>query len=318
QILILLCIAIPVGLGLGFLIFPMVNQYMYKYLNVTASTTYIPMTAILQTVTTIIVMVVLIAVVVSGYLYRHDIQEYLGSSRPVSTSKKKSLLPPVVYVFLYIVGIVMMFLDEHSATSYVVPTVLGMFGVTGLVEYAIPKIIMKLKQGKMLTKRYALIFASNVSYTIQRSATLVTLTVISVTGMVAILASQQQNPREYITAIVGYMVLIVLLVTTVVYSFCNDVQQRTRMFRNLWNIGYTKKELYILVRNEVLYFYLVLLLLPLIYVLFIGGRFVYFGDMEISLLLMTIVAYIIPMIISSLLTYRVYVKAVINPIKGVE
>ena len=51
-----------------------------------------------------------------------------------------------------------------------------------------------------------------------------------------------------------------------------DVVQE--LFLNLWKIGYTKKELNKIVRQEVISYYFVLILIPLVYIVFISGRFI--------------------------------------------
>ena len=93
-----------------------------------------------------------------------------------------------------------------------------------------------------------------------------------------------------------------------------DVVQE--LFLNLWKIGYTKKELNKIVRQEVISYYFVLILIPLVYIVFISGRFIYYGDMSFQFAFIYVLSYVIPIIISGFITYVQYIDAVVKPIKG--
>lgn len=317
QTLTLLLIASPFGIGLGMLATPVSNYWMYRYLKVDASIYQIPVAAYTQTLIVVAVILIILCVFAGGYIYRNDISTLLQQEKAMDFSDKRKLkLPSFIYVFLYLFGIVMMFMNEHSATAYIVPTGVGILGAIGLIRYALPDYTKRFKEKRLMEKRYALIYISNLGYSIRRAVLLVSLMTISVTGMIAVIASNQNAPREYITGVIGYIVIIVLLVTSIVYKFCMEAQSRKTLFFNLWKIGYTKKELTKIVKFEVLYFYALLLLIPMVYIVFISGCFVYHGDMTLGFALAIIIVYLIPIIISALVTYYNYKKAVVAPIQG--
>ena len=66
--------------------------------------------------------------------------------------KRKLVIPSAVYLFLYVFGIVMMFMNEHSATAYIAPTGVGIVGAIGLIRYALPEYIKKFKEKKLLER----------------------------------------------------------------------------------------------------------------------------------------------------------------------
>lgn len=317
QNLTLLIIAAPFGIGLGMLVTPLSNFWMYRFLEVDASIYDIPMAAYSQTLIVVTVILVILCVFASGYIYRNDITTLLQQEKAMDFGDKRKLkIPSLIYVFLYVFGIVMMFMNEHNPMAYIAPTLVGILGAVGLIRYALPDYTKKIKEKKLLEKRYALIYVSNLSYSIRRAVLLVSLITISVTGMIAVIASNQNAPREYITGIIGYIVIIVLLVTSIVYKFCMEAQTRKTLFYNLWKIGYTKKELTRIISREVIYFYGILLLIPMIYVVFISGFFIYHGEMSLVFALAIIMVYFLPVVISGLVTYYNYKKAVVTPIQG--
>lgn len=313
----LLLIAAPLGLILGMVIALITNYWMFYYLGIEASIFALPTRAFSQTLIVVVIILVTLCVFANGYIYRNDISSLLHQEKAMDFNNKQRIrIPPIVYMFLYIFGIVMMFTNEHSPTAYIAPTGVGIAGAIGLIKYALPDYIKKFKERRLLEKKYALIYVSNLSYSIHRAILLISLMMISVTGMIAVIASNQGSPREYITGLIGYVVIIILLITSIVYKFSMEAMSRKTLFFNLWKIGYTKKEITKIVKWEVFYFYLILLLIPLIYIIIISGFFIYYGNMSIIFALTVISVYIGPVIGSGAITYYNYKKAVVTPIYG--
>lgn len=310
-------LASPLGVGLGYLLAPCVNSYMYEYLGVTSSIYYVPVAAISQTLILVVMVVIMLCVFASGYIYRNDIKFLMSEDSKMEGSDTRKLkIPNAVYIFIYFFGIVMMFMDEHSNTMYTVPSLVGIAGSIGIIKYVMPDTLSKIKQKYLLTKRYALLYVSNLNYSIRRAVILIVIMSVSITGMVTILASQQNAPREYATSFIGYIVIVVLLVTSILYKFCMEAQSRKMLFFNMWKIGYTKMELKKIIRNEVFYFYLVLLMVPMLYVLFIAGSFVYHGEMSLLFACILVLIYTVPIMISGFISYGFYKKMVLSPIQG--
>ena len=102
----------------------------------------------------------------------------------------------------------MMFMNPHEPTAYIAPTIVGLGGAIGVIRYVLPDFVRNLKRGIFLTKRYVLISISNLNYSIQRSLLLFSLMTVAVTGMLAVLAANQNSPREFTTGVIGYIVVV--------------------------------------------------------------------------------------------------------------
>lgn len=315
QIGSLLLLATPVGLLLGYGVAVLSNYFMYQQAGIAASPFYIPMAAWLQTVVVLLFMLVMIIMISSGYVYRNNIRDYLGQVKSMQPRPSATLGRTIVYSALYLLGLLLIGANDYH-DPYFFQIFVGMAGAAGLMSGGIPFIIEKMKASRLLTRRYALIYASHLRYTLQKSAILAGGMVIAVTSLITLMMTEQDNPRIFSIVVIGYVVIVVLLVTSLVYNYFNEIQQRMKMFSNLWNIGYTKKELRRIIISEVGYYYGILLLLPLVYMIGIGGRYVRNGSMDLGLFIMIILAYIVPMIISSGIVYRAYTNMVIKPIEG--
>ena len=317
QTFTLLLIATPFGIGIGRLITPLINYMMYQYLNVHASIYKISINTYLETLIVIIIILATLSVFASGYIYRNDISFLLHQEKAMDINpNNEGKIKPILFISLYFIGIVMMFMAKHSANNYIMPTAVGIVAMIGVIKYFLPEFVKWFKKKYLLEKRYALIYVSNLAYSIRRALLLIALLMVMVTGMIVIIATYYNSPREFITAFIGYIVLTILLVISLIYKYCMEAQTRTVLFLNLWKIGYTRNEVKKVIKREVFYFYWLLLLIPLIYVLFIAGRFVYYQQLSISLALVICLIYLIAIIISGLLTSYNYQKLVMVRFKG--
>lgn len=316
QTFVLLGLATPLGLLLGRVVVPYCNAYMYEQLHITTDVHIIPQEAYIYSFLLVAIVLAMICVLVAGYLHRNDILVLLSQEKEMNFHGGSKKYQPLLYVLIYIFGIVMMFMNPHEATAYIVPTLVGVIGAIGMIRYVLPDIVKNLKKGIFLTKRYILISISNLGYSIQRSLLLFTLMTVSVTGMMAILAASQNNPREFVTSVIGYFVVVLLLVVSIVYKLIMEATTRQTLFFNLWKIGYTKKELKKIVKQEVMMYYAILIFIPFVYILFIAGRFIYYGDMSFHFAVIFTSAYVIPIVLSGFMTYFEYKNAVIKPIQG--
>lgn len=313
----IMVVATPIGIGVGMLIIPYINEYLYSILQYKESIYYIPTSAIVQTVAAIVLLVLVLCSFTGGYIYRNEITELMKEeTNMVFKDTRKLQLPIHFYTFLYIFGIIMMFMNPHSPISYIAPSLVGVVGAVGMIRYVMPVWITKWKRGKLLTNRFALIYVSNLNYSLHQAIKLVGLMIASFSIMISVLASLQNNPRDAATAFIGYIVIVILLSISIVYKFCMEVGSRKTFYKNMWKIGYTRKEIISIIKKEVLYFYTTLLIFPLLYVAFVTGRFLYFNEMTISFCIINISVYVIPILISAVITYFVYIKTVITPIQG--
>ena len=316
QTFTLLLLATPLGILIGRGAVPFSNAYMYQMLGVYKDPSIIPSEAYIYSFVLVAIVLSMICVLTAGFLHKNDIQTLLSQEKEMKVKRNTKKSVSVIFIAIYILGIVMMFMNPHEATAYIVPTLVGL--AVGMIRYVLPDVVRNLKRGVFLTKRYVLISISNLNYSIQRSLLLFSLMTVAVTGMLAILAANIHSPREFTTGVIGYVVVIVLLVVSIIYKLSMEAMTRRKLFLNLWKIGYTRKELRKIVGQEVISYYLILIFIPLVYIAFISGCFIYYGDMTYSFAFLYALSYIIPIIISGFITYFQYLNAVVKPIKGGE
>lgn len=315
QTLMIMLVALPLGLLLGHFSGQYYNQLVFDSMDIIGNPA-VPSIVYIYTIGVVLCIVATMSVLCNGYIYKNDIQSLLSSQTEMNMSEKSNVkMKSILFGLMFVFSLYSMFLAKHSPTSYIVPIFIGVCAIYGLIRYSIPTFIRFIKSKYILTKRYSLIYVSNLSYSLTRSQTLFFLMILSVTCMICTVASNQDNGREFISSIMSYIVIIILLITSIVYKYSMEAQTRSTLFTNLWKIGYTKKELKKIIFKEVLCYYALLILLPMFFSIFVEGRFIYYNDMTVSFALILDLMYIVPVIVSMIITYRLYHNAVITPIK---
>ena len=106
--------------------------------------------------------------------------------------------------------------------------------------------------------------------------------------------------------------MAILIVVGIVYKFIDNMMIRKNEFVCLNRIGYTKKEIKKIIRQEVIIYYCTIIFLPLPLVLSIGTRYIMNNDLTVLKLMILIAIYIIPIILSIFVTYNLYLKFMIK------
>ena len=77
----------------------------------------------------------------SGYIYRNDISSLFYNKKKAMDlcDKRKLVIPSAVYLFLYVFGIVMMFMNEHSYRYIALPG--RIVGAIGLIRLCAARVL---------------------------------------------------------------------------------------------------------------------------------------------------------------------------------
>lgn len=313
QNLIMTIIAFPFGIAIGAIVSIGVNQCIYPYIDVVAPLLYVPFSAVGDTVVCVCAIIFSQLIYASGFVYRKDIQYMLSQDKGNLLQDQRVIkLNPIVYILLYILGIVMIFTVEYTPINTLVPCFVGALGIGGIVRYCFPILFQKLKKKFFLSNQIKLIAISNLFSSLRRAIMLIGMYAVSSVLMIAIIIMQQDNPREMITATIGFIVITVLLLVSIIYKYCMEATTRRESFYNLYKLGYTHKQLVSIVKQEVCMFYITIISLPFVFILL--SLFLAYSHQVVTLsfLLIIVIAMILPIILAALFTYVSYKKSVLK------
>jgi len=297
------------GLSMG------VNQLIYSYIHYQGSFFYIPINAIFDT--SICVLSILFAQLVytSGFVYRKDIA-YLLSQEKTNVLKDERIfkLPSITYIFIYLFGIVALTLS-YSSISAIFPCFFSSLGVSGMIKYNFPQLFHYLKNKKWLSDKLKLVSISNLYYSLRRACSLVALYAVSSSVLIAIMIMQKDNPRELITAFIGFIVVIILLLASIIYKYVMEAITRKTFFYNLYKIGYSYQQILMIMKQEVIFFYSILLGLPMIVIIISITQAYLHQDISLLFIMMILGVQFITGIIAGIFTYISYKNNILQVLK---
>ena len=317
QTAVLILIVMPLGLLFGYLLCIITHSIMFNTLGITASIYKVTLAAFTDTLWTIIIILGCVLFYSCGYIYRNDVQAML-SQQTVNEKEDTRIFkfPRIVYVFVYIFGIILMLFSDYSTSIFIIPCVIGVAGTIGIMKYVFPDWIAKIKRKFFIGDKTNLIAVSNLSYSLKESIMLISLYCISCTGMSAILIGQQGDIKNFITGVLGYAVMIILLSVAILYKYISEIMDRKIFFFNLYKLGYVKKQLSKIIRNEVILYYATIIVVPLIYIVIMFLRCFIHGDVTIAFGIILLLVVIVPPIFVGFITYFNYKNVVLKTIEG--
>lgn len=310
QEVIISLIALPLGYIFGILGSFGVNHLMYSYMHLHKSIFNIPLRAYTDTLMTMAILFFTTMLVDSGFVYRHDIQTLLQDSHEVVNTKKfPRWLPP----FIYVLAIVLLITTPYTPTGFIFPCFVGGFGAAYVLSQTIPGLLKKIKN-KYLTNTLNLISYSHLSTSLSNSSMLILVYVVTNVCMSALIIAQRNSPREWMTAIIAYVVMTILLSITIMYKYASETVKRKKSFSNLYKIGCTKKKITSYIRKEVICFYTLLVVVPLVYLVIVMIQVYMHNSDTLGLIMMLFGVDCIPQFILAIITYHIYKKNIYDEI----
>lgn len=317
QTVMIIIFVMPMGLLIGYLITLLIHHIMYTNLSINYSIYKVSLSAFSNTFWSILSMIFSVLTYSSGYVYRNDIATML-SVQTVNELEDKRLFkfPKWLYLLIYVLCILLMIFCEYSTSVFLLPSFLGTIFLGGVLKYVVPDFLNKLKKDKYIDNKIKLISISNLSYSLKKSIILVSLYIISITVLSTLLISNQNDIKSFITIIIAYIVMVILILLGIFYKYMAEVMDRKILFYNLYKLGYVKKQLNKIILDEVLTYFSILSLMPLVFIIIMNIRCYIHNDVSIMFIILLILGCLIPTIIVSLITYYNYKKLIFNTIEG--
>lgn len=239
----------------------------------------------------------------------------LGSGISMFVNQRMFKLPPVIYIVIYLLGIILLITTPYESTSAIVPCCIGAVGISGIVKYCLGIFFRRRKWKRYLADKIQLISISNLQYSLNRAILLIGIYAISTNVMIAIMISQQENPREMMTAIIGFIVVILLLLASIMYKYIMEASTRRMFYYNLYKLGYSYHQLLQIIRKEVFSFYVILIGLPFVYTMIALIQSYIHEGIALDFIIVAVLTQMIPAVLAGIFTYVSYKNSVLQVLK---
>ncbi|MFV0396070.1 MAG: FtsX-like permease family protein [Coprobacillaceae bacterium] len=316
QNFLIMLLALPFGLGLGYICSPFVSNYIYHTLQITSQHSTFSISLLVQVVVTIFSIVMIVTLIDAGYVYRNRVVDLLRMKDNTAIVRKgKTKLPSIIFVIVYFLGVLMLITSPYDTTGYLVFAGIGSISTVCLLHWYFPEKILQIKTIKTVSDKYKMIALGSLENMIQSSKLLIFLMVISVTLLSTQMLTSYESESSGVVAFIAYIIVIIMLCVSLLYKYMMEAQGQKKQYQMLYVLGYTVKQLQVIVRKELFYYYGLLLLLPGIYMVSILGMSYFHGEASIGFALTIIGIYVLALIITALLCYISYDKQVIKLLK---
>jgi len=307
QTLIISFIAMVPGLILGVGVSVLSNKIMYGYMGIDSTIFYVSPLAFRDTFVTFLAVFTFVVMLDMGFVHRNDVTTMISGEKSNAVKTHGSdVKTAALYIGLVVLGFAMIASAPFSASEYLAPCLVGSFGLSGVLARVVPMGIEFGKRKQAMADKIKIIGLSNLAYSIKRSEMTTRVYNMAMVVMLSLMISQQNNPRNFITSVMAYFVVILLLCVSIVYKYLSEIQSRRVTFFNLYKIGYTQAQIKKCMRYELRHYYGLLTVLPFTICVTLLVIFYSHGSLSLTFVLCLIGIEILPSFVMMAITYRNY------------
>ncbi|MCR1980084.1 ABC transporter permease, partial [[Clostridium] innocuum] len=308
-------IAAPLGALAGCCVFPLVNHVIYLSMNIQAPVFTFSSAALGYCIATLVIVSVWLVIVDAGFVYRMDsMNELLRARRSMNPiGKQKQVFMKIVYVCVYALTIYLLFSIDYHYMNAIFLIYLGVaivFGAGNVFRYILPDVLTLMKKRMFAENRHFLISLGNLRYSMVNGNLLVTIILLSTAVLFLYLCKFYNDTATFMVVMIAFLVSMLQISICLVYKLSADGLSKCQVFRNMTAIGYLKTDIRKIIKQEIVGFYGIILLLSLPPLLVITSLFAAGGDVAWSFVLQLHGLYIGFLLVAAVVMYRIYMKLI--------
>lgn len=311
QTFLIMIIAIPLGFLIGY-VFAVMSRIVMSYcFSMKISYWQMSIETLINTFITIIVILFVMIMCSSGYIYRHNILALFNETREVSFKDKRLFrFSKGVYVVVYILGIYMILSSPMSLSLTMIIVLIGIWSAGGIIQYIVPQRILSYKKHR--ANSISLISLSYLSETLQKSYSQISLYSSFSVIMIFLLISHWEMQKDFIIILIGYFIIISLIIMSIMYKFISDSMLRGYSMRMLYQLGYSLERLKGILNQEIIGYFFCLLIIPFVYQIIILLTYYFQQLLSFNHMILLIVVIIVPLLMIAKITQIIYQKNILK------
>ena len=288
QVFTIMLCAIPLGLTLGYLLIPTINSLFMMTFKYNGQLFYLSSQTFPATFMILAFEVMWCSMLNLGYCVRSTINSMIHDKNKIDLSGLKGpQITSKVFIILYFVPMIL-FLFVKDSTSYMFIALFGLIGISGLIKKVLPEYIRKRQKNQSLENPVDLIAYGFFHSDLQKIFSLLLISLLSSVLLTCITVYTLKQP----------------LVSMVKIGM--ELYKRKGNFENLCCLGFSIEQLKKIIKKEMICFYGVILLLPLSYQIIILCNLLIKAKITVYLFLIILLIQIVPLLISYLLSIKLY------------
>lgn len=318
QIMIILLKALPLGIIAALIINPILNSILYYLMNVDGSIFFISIEGFILSLIILIPLIIFLIEIVISITYKNDLLIII-SDQPENTSKiplMKVHVPYFLSWLLILASLYFIIKFPSSPQSVIFFSLFSLIGLNTIIKTTLSKIIEKIRLKLFFTKREMLIALGNTLKIIKSLKTLILsifIVYFSIISLYSYTYLEELHPINHLPnmplIIISFIILLVLINMNIYCKLINEGEHQKELFKTLYQIGFSDKEINKTIKNELKLLLLVISLFPMIFsfTLCISLKANFFQTFIKPTLL-----FLISLLIVLYLVYQYYIKLVFN------
>ena len=316
QNLIIFTFSFVLGMILGFMIVPLVYWFINTVANVNYPIFLYHPTALWGTLAMVVMTLVYLAIVSTGFIHRHEIKDLMGMTREIAKKDDRIIeLPKTVYIFFMLLPFYFYLTCDEPQMTAVVVFVGLLAGFNGFCRYVVPGIIEKLQRKILIDKKISLISSAHIHHDLVQSCTSLQFFLIIVLFMNTYTVSNVDQPIHLALIVVSYISLVISVIMSFYYKILLVGTQHKQTFKHLFKMGYKKDEIKKMIQQEIFIIYFIAFSMA-----FIHNALFYIGciskgmiSSEWALFNMTI--FVLAIVLCGITNYFTYKKEILKEIR---
>lgn len=265
QNLMFMAYGLPIALLASFVALPILQMLSNVLLDASTQMFSFKLEAYLYTLLVLCIMITALLIGNVGFIYRHDIKELLGFYKAHDTFKidypLKKLLS-IITCILPLLGI--WFLPAGIMLDFGF-LIFAVFSVSGFLCNVVISILRKIQHRHYLHRHKTIVYA-HVSEMLNNNLGPIKLVNAAVMPIPLLLLFYQEDTHMLVLVFTFYIASLCMSGICLQHRLSETVIQQQDDIRCLMNIGYDEIDIRHIVRNEVKLYYMIVFMIPIIYI----------------------------------------------------
>lgn len=326
QTIVLFILAVPCGITLALMFFPLMNQTLDIYLQ-SGVVIHMQSSAIVSTLVIIGVELIWCTILNLGYAYRSSIKNLIDDEKTIDKQllgfpiefqidhNKLLKIKRVIAGSMFVIPILMIYLNGNDHQSIMIFAIIGMIGFYLCIGcYVVPFLDYAIKE-KLISKPLSVIVYGFMRHDIILMKKNIILSIVSAVLLLSILLSCIHNPLEVMLSMISFVSINILLSLSIMFRFSTELVTRLHVFKSLSHIGYTLSQQKKIMKKEIISVYGFIICVCLLYMLNIFIVLYMNGYLNMYIIYGLLGAFLLPLLMCGFINY-IYYRSVV--MKGVS
>ncbi|MBK1813266.1 hypothetical protein JHL18_21830 [Clostridium sp. YIM B02505] len=324
-----------IGIAFGIATMPVLSGVLFKLLGMNVSSYHYSKDSLVLTI--IIIAFIVCPYIIIGdytYVFNKEIKDLIYGKRQLYTPKTKSFgnldVPEglknifggnskkregkkfhLTSTILYFIPLTAIFLNSKTFHSLLfLYMFISVAGIQRLLRYYFPEKIMELKRDKYSNDKIKMISLSNLHYSLKKVNFLIVTLAVSTVILIYMIGMNEKIYQIKAAGIFVYVCALVSLGVSILYKFIIEASYRKHIYRQLGLIGYYKKLIKRIIKEEIMMLYGIAIIIPLVHIVVYLFKFASFGIITVQLAMILLGIFLGIFFLMTVSSYLVYKKLV--------